>query len=240
MTCRKCGKELPAGATVCPACGAPVVPEVAPRPTVTIVPPVSEAPPAHPAHPAPAPTPLPPKKRKPTGARVLTVILTILALLMELALIFLWFWPTIRAVSDYDPSSVTLYSMHTLCREKAVYLSYILVGLCAVAALFTLAPLLPRFADKRKRLLVPKLCTLLIAACYAIPYLVSSIAAAIQSLTGGMTISHSNPFTAVCLALLILLWVISELTIRNMRQVLEHRVEDLRAQLLAYDIPPRF
>ena len=67
-----------------------------------------------------------------------------------------------------------------------------------------------------------------------------SIAAAIQSLTAGMTISHSNPFTTVCLGLLILLWVISELTIRNMRQVLEHRVEDLRAQLLAYDIQPRF
>lgn len=238
MTCRKCGKEMPAGAAVCPACGASVVPEVQPRPTVTVVPPYAQ-PPVQPAPPKPVPAP-PPRKRRPTGARVWVVILSVLSALLELGIIFLWFWPTIRVTDDTSAASVTLLSMHSLCRDAAPYMSYIVPALCAVAALFTLAPLLRRYAEQRRRLWIPKLCTLLIAACYAVPYLVTRLAAAIASLTGGGRISHVNPFTAVCLALIILLWITSELTIRNMRLVLEHRAEDLRAQLLAYDIQPRF
>lgn len=237
MTCRKCGKEVPAGAAVCPACGTSVVPDVAPRPTVTVVPPAAEIPPVRPV---PPPAPVPPEKRRPTAARIFVILFTVLAIMTELGLAVLWFWPAIPVTDHYGYNSLTLWSMHAMCREAAPYFSYILPVLCAAAALFTLAPLLHKFAEKRKRLPIPKLCTVLIAACYALPYLISPIADSMAAVIGGGTVSHINPFTAACLALFILLYVVSDLTVCNMRLVMEHRIEDLRAQLRSCNIQPKF
>ncbi len=247
MICNNCGKDIPDDARVCPVCGrltSVVTAYVQPRPTITITPPMQDAPPqpAHPPKPAqpvrpPRPS-QPVKKQKPTAARVFVVIFTVAAVLAEMGLIFLWFWPSILVTDAGSADSVTLYSMHALCRASVPYMSYILCGLCTVEALFTLTPLLRKFAERRRRLLIPKLMTILIGACYAIPYLIPGIADDISALVGGGRICHNNPFTTACFWLFVLLCVISELTIRNMRLVYERKLDTLRTQLSACGIPP--
>ena len=54
----------------------------------------------------------------------------------------------------------------------------------------------------------------------------------------GGTVDHRNPFTAICLGLFLLLWLTSELTIRNRHLVQRRRIEALQDQLNSYGIKP--
>ena len=220
MVCPNCKHEINPLARVCPTCGTPVA-GAGVAPTVVI--------------PSPAPEALPPK-RGVTAARVFVIIFCVLALLLNALLACAWFMPAIRVVTR--GGSIRFYSMYQFCRDSAAYLTYIVCGLCFVSAVFCVIPLFRYFAARRCRLLIPKLATLLCAACYAVPYLAASIAQSVTAMVNGGDISHSNPFTGVCLGLFILLCVTSELSIYNRRLVNEHKIADLRAQLTAHGIRP--
>lgn len=220
MVCPNCKHEVNPQARVCPTCGTPLV--AGPVPTVVVPPPVQDQ-----ALPA---------KRGVTAARVFVIIFCLAAVVLNGLLAWSWFLSAVEVVSK--GGSVRIYSMYQLCHDAAPYLTWIVCGLCFVSAVFCVIPLFKHYANRRSRLLVPKLATLLCAVCYAVPYTVMSIAKTVTALVNGGDISHCNPFTTICLALLILLYVTSELSILNRRLVHEHQLEDLRAQLTAHGIRP--
>ena len=219
MVCPNCKHEVNPQARVCPTCGTPLV--AGPAPTVVIPPPAQEAMPA---------------KRGVTAARVFVIIFCLAAVVLNALLAWSWFIPAVRVTSR--GGSVRMWSMYRLCQSAAPYLTWIVCGLCFVSAAFCVIPLFKRYAARRSRLLVPKLMTLLCAVCYAVPYTATSVAKTVTTLINGGSVCHCNPFTAICLALFILLCITAELSLLNRRQVYEHRIEDLRAQLTAHGIRP--
>lgn len=219
MVCPNCKHEVNPQARVCPTCGTPLA--AGPAPTVVIQPLAQEAMPA---------------KRGVTAARVFVIIFCLAAAALNGLLAGSWFVTAVRVTSR--GGSVRVWSMYRLCRDAAPYLTWIVCGLCFVSALFCVIPLFSHYANRRNRLLIPKLAALLCAVCYAVPYTVTSVAKTVTALINGGSVCHGNPFTAVCLALLVLLCVTSELSILNRRKVQEHQIEDLRAQLTAHGIRP--
>ncbi len=222
MVCPNCKHEVNPLARVCPTCGTPI-PGAASAPTVAVPPP------------APRPDPVP--KRGVTGPRVFTILFCVIAVILNGLLAWSWFLPAIRAVNDASPASVTLYSMYEIC-QPAPYLTYIVVALCVLSAVFCILPLFGYFADRRSRLFIPKLSAVLCALCYALPYIGARAVLGIGVLINGGSVSHSNPFTTICLALFILLFITGEFTIWNRRLVNEHKIEDLREQLENHGIRP--
>ena len=220
MVCPNCKHEVNPQARVCPTCGTQLT--AGPVPTVVIPPLVQEQ-------------ALPPK-RGVTAARVFVIIFCLVAVALNALMAWAWFLDAVKVTSR--GGSVRTYSMFQLCRDAAPYLTWIVCGLCFVSAVFCVLPLFKRFADRRSRLLIPKLATLLCAVCYAVPHTVASVVENVNALINGGRVCHSNPFTTICLALFILLCVTAELSICNRRLVNEHRVEDLRAQLTAHGIRP--
>ena len=219
MVCPNCKHEVNSLARVCPTCGTQLV--AGPVPTVVIPPPAQEALPA---------------KRGVTAARVFVIIFCLAAVGLNGLLAWSWFLSAVEVVSK--GGSVRTYSMYQLCSSAAPYLTWIVCGLCFVSAVFCVIPLFKHYADRRTRLLAPKLATILCAVCYAVPYTVVSVAKVVTAVINGGDVSHSNPFTTICLALFILLCVTAELSAYNRRLVNEHRIEDLRAQLTAHGIRP--
>lgn len=219
MVCPNCKHEVNPQARVCPTCGTPLA--AGPAPTVVIPPPAQEAMPA---------------KRGVTAARVFVILFCLAAVVLNGLLAWSWFLDAVRVTSR--GGSIRTYSMYRLCQGAAPYLTWIVCGLCFLSAVFCVIPLFRHYADRRCRLLVPKLTTLLCAGCYAVPFTVVSVAKAAAAIVNGGDISHSNPFTTICLALLVLLYITSELSLLNRRKVNEHRIEDLRAQLTAHGIRP--
>ena len=226
MVCSNCKHELNPQARVCPTCGTPV--PGARVPTVVVAPPVQGG---------PAPVPLR-KKNKVTAARVFTVLFCLLAMAANGALIAFWFLPSIQVTGGTGSASITLYSMFELCRETAPYLTYALIAECIVSIVFCMIPLFKKFANRRQTLVVPKLMCILSAACYATPYLVSRMVLQINAFLKGGQVSHVNPFTLICLGMFLLLWLTSELTIRNRHLIQKRRIEALEDQLNAYGIRP--
>ncbi len=224
MVCPNCKHELNPQARVCPTCGTPV--PGARVPTVVIAPPGQDG--AAPSK----------KKRRPTAARVFTVLFCLVAMAASCALVAFWFLPSIRVTNDKAAASVTLYSMFDITRKSAPYLTYALIAECIVSVVFCMIPLFKKFADRRQTLVVPKLMCLLNAACYAVPYVVSKVVLQVNAFLKGGTVDHRNPFTAICLGLFLLLWLTSELTIRNRHLVQRRRIEALQDQLNAYGIKP--
>ena len=224
MVCSNCKHELNPLARVCPTCGTPV-PGASSVPTVVVAPPVQGGP--------------PPKKKNPlTAARVFVVLFCLLAIAANGALIAFWFLPSIQVTSNTSASSITLYSMFDLCRDIAPYLTYALLAECIISIVFCMIPLFKKFANRRQMLIIPKLMCILSAGCYATPYLVTRMVLQIDAFLKGGKISHCNPFTAICLGLFLLLWLTSELTIRNRRLYHERQIEALKAQLASYGIKP--
>lgn len=224
MVCPNCKHELNPQARVCPTCGTPVV--AAPGvPTVVIAPPIQSG-------------QTPRKKNKITAARVFVVLFCLVAIAANGALVAFWFLPSIQVTSQTSASSVTLYSMFEICRKPAPYLTYALIAECVVSIVFCMIPLFKKFANKRQMLIIPKLMCLLSAACYATPYLAASMALRVKAAVKGGEVCHSNPFTAICLGLFLLLWLISELTIRNRRLYNERKIKILKEQLTSYGIKP--
>lgn len=223
MVCPNCKHEVHPLARVCPTCGTPLT-SAGPAPTVAVQPP------------APRPDAIP--KRGVTGPRVFTILFCVVAVILNGLLAWSWFLPAIRAVNDASPNSVTLYSMYGICRSAAPYLTYIVVTLCALSAIFCILPLFPFFANRRTRLWIPKLSAVLCALCYAIPYVGARTVLGVGVLINGGSVSHNNPFTIICLALIALLFVTGEFTIWNRRLVAQHKIEDLREQLSAHGIRP--
>lgn len=218
MICPNCKHELNPQARVCPTCGTPV----SGAPTVVIAPPPQAQ--------------EPPEKRGVTGPRVFVIIFCLLAAVANGLMAWSWFLPAIRVTAKNGV--VKLYSMYQICYDIAPYMTYILCALCAISFIFCLLPLLPYYANRRSRLFIPKLMCVLSAVCYALPYWAASIAHNVNVLINGGTVSHSNPFTTLCLVLFILLCLASEFTIWNRRLVHEHRIEDLEQQLRSHGIPP--
>ncbi len=225
MVCSNCKHELNPLARVCPTCGTPV-------PGALAVPTVVVAPPSQGGRP-------PVKKDKLTATRVFIVLFCLLAIAANGALIAFWFLPSIQVTSAASASSITLYSMFELCRNAAPYLTYALIAECVVSIIFCMVPLFKKYANRRRPLIIPKLMTLLIAGCYATPYLVSSVYLKVKALLkGGQVASHCNPFTLICLGLLILLYITGELTIRNRRLYHQRQIKILQDQLTSYGIKP--
>lgn len=222
MVCPNCKHEVHPLARVCPTCGTPI-PNAGPAPTVAVSPP------------APRQDPVP--QRGVTGPRVFTIIFCSAAMILNGLLAWSWFLPAIRAVDNTSPASITLYSMYEICRPVP-YLTYIVVALCVLSAVFCTLPLFGCFADRRSRLFIPKLSVILCALCYTLPYVGARAVLGIGVLINGGSVSHCNPFTIICLVLFILLFVAGEFTIWNRRLVNEHRIEDLRAQLTSHGIRP--
>ena len=223
MVCPNCKHEVHPLARVCPTCGTPI-PGAASAPTVAV--------------PPPAPRQDPAPKRGVTGPRVFTIIFCVAAVILNGLLAWSWFLPAIRSVDNASPASATLYSMYGICLRSAPYLTYVVVALCVLSAIFCILPLFRHFADRRSRLWVPKLCAMLCALCYAVPYVGARTVLGIGVLVNGGSVSHCNPFTTICLALFILLYVTGEFTIWNRRLVNEHKIEDLQEQLSAHGIRP--
>lgn len=219
MVCPNCKHEVNPQARVCPTCGTPLV--AGPAPTVVIAPPAQEAMPA---------------KRGVTAARVFVIIFCLVAVALNALLAWSWFLDAVKVTSR--GGSVRTWSMYELCQSAAPYLTWIVCGLCFVSAVFCVIPLFKHYAARRCRLLIPKLTTILCAVCYAVPFTVVRIAKTAAAMVNGGDVSHSNPFTTICLALFILLCITAELSLLNRRQVHEHQIEDLRAQLNAHGIRP--
>lgn len=223
MVCPNCKHEVHPLARVCPTCGTPL-PNAGPAPTVAVPPPAARQ------------DPIP--KRGVTGPRVFVIIFCLIAVVLDGLLAWSWFLPAIRTVRSTSSASVTLYSMYGICRAAAPYLTYIVVGLCALSAVFCILPLFPYFANRRNRLWVPKLSAILCALCYDIPYVGARTVLGIGVLDNGGSVSHNNPFTVICLALFVLLIFTGEFTIWNRRLVNEHKIQDLREQLNSHGIRP--
>lgn len=225
MVCPNCKHELNPLARVCPTCGTPVPgaqPAAAGGQTV-------------PAGPMPAP-----RKSYVNAWRVFTVILCIVAIAMNGALIAFWFLESIRVtggVAENSAASVTLYSLYEICRKPAPYMTYIVVGACAISIVALIFPLFRKPAARR-RFFVPKLMAVVCAVCYAVPYFVARMAYSIQAMLDGGKVDHSNPFTTICFGLLIVLFVAGELTSRNRYVVQRTQIGDLQAQLKAAGIKP--
>ncbi len=223
MVCSNCKHELNPLARVCPTCGTPV-------------------PGAQPAVPGVPTGPMPtPRKSYVNAWRVFAVIFCVLAILLNGALIAFWFWESIRVtggVAEGSAASVTFYSMYEICRQTAPFITYIVVAACAISIIALIIPLFRKFANRRRRFLVPKLMAVVCAVCYAVPYTVARIAYSIQAMLDGGKVDHSNPFTTICLALLIVLFIAGELTIRNRHVVQRTQIADLQAQLKAAGIKP--
>ena len=226
MVCPNCKHELSPYARVCPTCGTPA-PAVQPVPTVVIAPPAQ----------APTPTKLP-KKKKLTAARVFTVLFCLVAIAAACALVWAWFMPFIAVYSDaFDGNSSTGMSMYALCVDNAPYITFVVIGLCAVCIGFCLIPLFKKFSAKRNRLLIPKIATLLCGACYAFPFVWPGIVPDINSKITGWQ-AHVNPFTCICLGLFLLLCITAELTIRHRTVTANREIEYLKAKLAANGIDP--
>ncbi len=221
MVCPNCKHEVNPLARVCPTCGTPLT-SGGPAPTVVIPAPVQEQ-------------ALPPK-RGVTAARVFVIIFCLTAMALNAALAWSWFMPALRVVTR--GGSTRFYSMYQLCRQDAPYLTYIVCALCFLSAVFCVIPLFKRYANRRCRLLLPKLMAILCAGCYAAPYLVARISKGVTAMINGGKVCHGNPFTAICLGLFLLLCLTAELTSYNRRLVTQHQIEDLRAQLTAHGIRP--
>lgn len=229
MVCPNCNHELNPFARVCPTCGTPISTTL-PVPTVVIAPPAPgglRKPPSKPR-----------KKKKVTAARVFVVIFCLLAVVMNAALVAFWFLPSIRVTDNASPSSVSLYSMYGLTWGIAPYLTVIICVLCAISAAFCMVPLFKKHSVKRKRLIIPKLMTILCAVCYAVPYLVVSLAKKIDALINGGAVSHQNFFTLICLCLFVLLCITAELTALHTSIIRKRQIEDLKAQLTEHGIQP--
>ena len=238
MICKNCGKELPEGAQTCPYCGEAVnaAPAVQPRPTVTVIAPAPQEEP--PKQPKQQKAPKPRRSKMPTAARVFTVILSLLAVGLNISLTVLWFLPSIPGTATHDPNSMTLYSLRELCMPFAPWLSITVALLCAVSAIFCLAPLFPALLGRRKALFVPKVLTVLCGACYAVLFVYPTLAEKMAAQLGGERLYHSNLYTVGCLVLFVLLFIISELTIADMRAVYEGQIERLEKQLRDNGIEP--
>ena len=219
MVCPNCKHEVNSLARVCPTCGAQLT--AGPAPTVVVQPLAQDQ---------------APPKRGVTAARVFVILFCLASVVLNGLMVWSWFLTAVRVTSR--GGSVRTWSMYRLCQSAAPYLTWIVCGLCLVSAVFCVIPLFKRYADRRSRLIVPKLMTVLCAVCYAVPYTVASIVESVHALINGGQVSHSNPFTTICLVLFILLCVTSELSILNRRKVYERRIEDLRAQLTAHGIRP--
>ena len=221
MVCPNCKHELNSQARVCPTCGTPVPG----APTVVVTPPGPRG-------------AVVPRKKYVSAARVFTVIFCLVAVAAFGAMIAFWFLPAIQVTDNKSPASVTLFSMHALCRNAVPYLTYAIIAFGVVGALFCLLPLFKCFANKRCIMIVPKLMCVFSAVCYAVPYTVAQVARAVTAMTGGGKVQHSNPFTTICFGLLILLYVIGGLTSRNRFLVQRNRIETLEDQLGSYGIRP--
>ena len=221
MVCPNCKHELNPQARVCPTCGTPVPG----APTVVVTPPGPKGGPA-------------PKKKYVSAARVFTIIFCLLAVAMNGALIAFWFLPAIQVTDNTAPASVTLFSMHALCHDAVPYLTYAIIALSVISAIFCILPLLKYFANRRCMMIVPKIATVLCAVCYAIPYTVSRVVHSVMVMTGGGKVQHDNPFTTICFGLIILLYIIGGLTSRNRYLVQRRRIETLEDQLNSYGIHP--
>ena len=221
MVCPNCKHELNPLARVCPTCGTPVPG----APTVLVTPP------------GPKGTPVP-RKKYVSAARVFAVIFCLVAVAANGALVAFWFLPAIQVTDNAAHGSVSLFSMYALCRDAAPYLTYAVIAACVVSAIFCLIPLFSYFANKRCMMIIPKLMALVCAACYAIPYTVSRVVHGVMVVTGGGEVRHDNPFTALCLGLIVLLYIIGGLTSRNRFLVQRRRIETLEDQLGSYGIRP--
>ena len=223
MVCPNCKHELNPLARVCPTCGAPVA--GAPGVPVAVVAPAGQAP--------------APKKLGVTAARVFTILFCLLAVALNAILIWAWFLPTVavKSPSATDPNSLTLRSMFELCHHAAPWLTFTLIGLCVLNAVLCLLPLFKRFANRRCRMLLPKLLTLAAAGCYIAPFVRFDIVPGIGRRIIGLE-AHANLFTGACLALFVLLCVIAGLTSRNRYLVQRRKIEALRGQLSALGVKP--
>ncbi len=223
MVCPNCKHELNPLARVCPTCGAPVA--GATGVPVAVVAPAGQEP--------------APKKLGVTAARVFTILFCLLAVALNAILIWAWFLPTVavKSPSATDPSSLTLRSMFELCHHAAPWLTFTMIGLCVLNCVFCLLPLFKRFANKRCRMLIPKLLTTAVTGCYAAPFVRTDIVPGISRRIVGPEV-HANLFTGVCLALFVLLCVIAGLTSRNRYLVQHRRVDALREQLTALGVTP--
>ncbi len=220
MVCSNCKHELNPLARVCPTCGTPVPG----APAVLVQPPASR------------------NMQKPrkyiSAARVFVVILCILAVALNVALITFWFLPSVGVVDDGSPASVTLFSLHNICRTTAPYLTYAIIAVCVVSALFCILPLFKSFADKRCVMLIPKIMTVFCAVSYVLPFIVYDANSSALKITDSGILSQLNPFAVLCVALFVLLYVIGGLTSRNRFLIQRHRIEMLEDQLTSYGIRP--
>lgn len=220
MVCPNCKHELNPLARVCPTCGTPVAGAPG-APTVVI---------------APAGQDRAPKKIGVTAARVFTVLFCLLAIALNAIIIWAWYLPTV-AVYGGGPSSLTLKSMFELCHHAAPWLTFTLIGLCVLSCIFCLIPLFKQCANKRCRMLVPKVLAILTAGCYIAPFVREDIVPGISRRITGCE-AHINLFTIACAALFLVLCITAGLSSRNRYLVQKRQVEMLRDQLTSLGVKP--
>ena len=220
MVCPNCKHELNPLARVCPTCGTPVA--GTPGAPVAIV--------------APAGQERTPKKIGVTAARVFTVLLCLVAVALNALIIWAWYLPTV-SVFGGGPASLTLKSMFELCHHAAPWLTFTLIGLCVLSCIFCLIPLFKRFANKRCRLLIPKVLAILTAGCYIAPFVCDDIVPGIARRITGYQ-AHINLFAICCAALFLVLCIAAGLSSRNRYLIQQRRIEALQDQLASLGVKP--
>ena len=220
MVCPNCKHELNPLARVCPTCGTPVAGTPG-APVAVVAPPVQSQ---------------PAKKPVVTAARVFEVLFCLVAVALNGVLIWAWYLPTV-AVKSPSPDSLNFRSMFELCHRAAPWLTFTLIGLCALSCIFCLIPLFKRFANRRCRLLMPKLLALLTAGCYIVPFVCADVVPGISRRIIGYE-AHINLFTIVCAALFVLLCITAGLSSRNRYLVQRRQIEALRDQLTSLGVRP--
>lgn len=223
MVCPKCKHELNPLARVCPTCGMPI-PATLTEAAIVITPETLAAAEIR-------------KKRGATTARVFTVVFCVLAAVLSVVAAWLWFVPSLTVyAAEPVAASVSFSSMFELTYGAVPWLTYAALALCVVCAVSCLVALGKKSAGKRRRLLIPKLAVLGAAACYAAAFAWPDLVPGIWDAITGWE-AHINFFTIALAALLVLLFIASELTISNRRKLQEWELEDLKEYIIALGIP---